>query len=98
MFVEQASGQGSGTRVRECCSGSLKLGWVLTSRGFLADAGLFAWVGVLAGGLRGLAAQKFVVRLPSFWGWFLCGLVLGESGSSRRGIRLEHFRDAGGLV
>jgi len=40
-------------------------------------------------GTRGLAAQKFADRLPSFWGWFLCGLVLGESGSSRRGTCLE---------
>jgi hypothetical protein len=43
-------------------------------------------------------AQKFVVRLPSFWGGFLRGLVLGESCSSRRGICLEHFRDGGRLV
>jgi len=43
-------------------------------------------------------AQKFVVRLPSFWGWFLCGLVLGESCDSRRGTCLEHFRDVCGLV
>ena len=46
----------------------------------------------------GLAAQKFAVRLPSFWGWFLCGLVLGEFCYSRRGICLEHFRDVCGLV
>ena len=65
---------------------------------FLGDAGLFVWVGVLAGGLGSFAAQNFVVRLPSFWGWFLCGLVLGESCSSRRGICLEHFRDVCGLV
>ena len=46
----------------------------------------------------GLAAQKFVVRLPSFWGWFLRGLVLGEFCCSRRGICLEQFRDGGQLV
>ena len=34
-------------------------------------------------------AQKFVVRLPSFWGGFLCGLVLGEFFCSRRGTCLE---------
>ena len=49
-------------------------------------------------GLGSLAAQKFVVRLPSFWGWFLCGLVLGEFAFSRRGICLEHFRDECRLV
>ena len=73
-------------------------GRLLASRGFLPDAGLFAWVNGLAGGLGSFAAQKFVVRLPFFWGGFLCGLVLGESGSSRRGIRLDHFRDVCGLV
>jgi hypothetical protein len=56
------------------------------------------WVSVLAGGLGSFAAQKFVVRLPSFWGWFLCGLVLGESCYSRRGICLDHFRDEDRLV
>jgi hypothetical protein len=51
-----------------------------------------------AGGLGSFAAQNFVVRLPSFWGGFLCGLVLGEFCYSRRGTCLEHFRDVYGLV
>ena len=46
----------------------------------------------------GLAAQKFVVRLPSFWGWFLRGLVLGEFSVLSAGMGLEHFRDEGRLV
>ena len=35
---------------------------------------------------------------PLCRGWFLCGLVLGESGSSRLRMCLEHFRDGGRLV
>jgi len=71
---------------------------LLVSRGFLADVrlglcGLICWLGVW-----GLAAQKFVVRPPSLWDWFLCGLVLGELCSSKRGICLEQFRDGGGLA
>ena len=68
------------------------------SAAFLGDGGLFVWVSVLAGGLGSFVAQKFVVRLPSFWGGFLCGLVLGEFCCSRRGVCLEHFRDVGRLV
>ena len=52
--------------------------------------GLVCWLGVW-----GLAAQKFAVRLPAFWGGFLRGLVLGEFCYTRRGICLEHFRDGG---
>ena len=59
---------------------------------------LWGMVGVLTRGLGSFVAQKFAVRLPSFWGWFLCGLVLGEFCYSRRGIRLDHFRDVGRLV
>jgi hypothetical protein len=49
----------------------------------------------LARALGSFAAQKFVVRLPSFWGWFLCGLVLGDFPGVSAGMGFDHFRDVG---
>ena len=44
-------------------------------------------------GAGSFAAQKFVVRLPSFWGGFVCGLRMGDFCQLSAGTGLDHFRD-----